>query len=163
MFFSRENEKSNIFLAKNLINKGIDVNVPNVLRTIISKSYYDPTSVSNTIDFIQWMIKNGLNLSFSVHKYILFESIINYSNLIVEFLLKNGIYINELNDNSNNVLMFYISHMYQYRVEHFIEMDKIILLLEYGTSLDQINNDGDSILHISIKNLPIISLLLEYM
>jgi ankyrin repeat protein len=69
----------------------------------------------------------------------------------IEFLLENGANVNEIDEeNDNNTLL--MSHPSDYRL--------ISILIKYGPKLDLINEDGDSILHLT-GDEEIVKLLIE--
>ena len=108
------------------------------------------------------LVKAGANINIrSYYGHSALYWLINRNDLIVveneyiydaiDFLLKNGADVNEIDEeNDNNTLL--MSHPDDYRL--------ISILIKYGPNLDLINEDGDSILHLT-GNEEIVKLLIE--
>ena len=70
----------------------------------------------------------------------------------IDFLLKNGADVNEMSSEDTENQTFLMEHPDDYRL--------ISILIKYGPNLDIINEEGDSILHLT-KNEDVVKLLIE--
>ena len=135
-------------IYKYFINKGIDVN----LKDNENNSPFMNAANSNSIEIVQFLSKYIKNINFKNKNGLssLALAVNKNSPEVVEFLINNGADINT-KDKEGNTLSYYLINNFRKNKKAIFEA-KLSVLEKNGFSINQIQNSGNSLLHIATQS-----------
>ncbi len=153
--YTYDNTCKNIFDYSLLLNNDdIISKYINELKTINKNELLEKNKLfNNYYNFIQILIKNGINFNNISNNKLLFDSIINKNIDNIQLYIKNG---SNINFTYNNISCL----MAAVAIDNY---DIVKLLIDNGVYINYVNNRNENVLPYTIKNhnINIIQLLID--
>jgi hypothetical protein len=122
--------------AKLLIENGADVNA--VSKSIVERTVFQEALASENHGLIELLINSGVDLTYKTSdgsNYFFFV----YDSYILNLLLKNGLNINELDNDGVSPLQWFLK-------SSFFTVEDYKNIIDYGADLCHVDNQGGNIL-----------------
>lgn len=137
----------NVAVYKHFLNKGLDVN----LQDKEGNTPFINAASSNTLEVIKFLSKDVKNINLKNKNGVsaLANSVNRNSVDVISFLLEQGADINTT-DSDGNTLSYYLINNFKANDTKLFEA-KLKVLEENGLAINQIQNSGNTLLHIATQ------------